>query len=113
MTVIYIATDRPGAGKTAAALGMASHLAGKGKRVAYLKLFSGNPANDPDVAFAAQILPDSGGASKSGFPLPISDLASNPDQTLDQAKGSLNSIIASHDYVVAEGPSLIDPAGDM
>jgi BioD-like phosphotransacetylase family protein len=112
MTLIYIATDRPGAGKTATALGLAAHLAGRGKRVGYAKLFSGNPQSDPDVAFAVQLL-NHPALAKSGLPLPLSDLASNPNQTLNQVKASLNSFAAGHDVVVAEGPSLVGPAGDM
>jgi BioD-like phosphotransacetylase family protein len=114
MSLIYIATDRPGAGKTAAALGLASHLAARGQRVGYAKLFSSNPQGDPDVAFASQLLSNSGGGvAKAGLPMPLGDLVSDTAQTLNQAKVALGSFLPQHDVVVAEGPSLVGPDGDM
>ncbi|MBM3926122.1 MAG: phosphotransacetylase family protein [SAR202 cluster bacterium] len=112
MTFIYIATDRPGAGKTAAALGLAAHLLSQGKRAAYAKLFSGNPAGDPDVAFAAQRFPGAA-IAQPDFPFPLSDLASNSAQALNKVKTSLTPHMSRYEAVVVEGPSLVGPAGDM
>ena len=58
MAVLYIASNRPAAGKTALAGALATRLPaygrpwpGTGKGVGYFKPFSASPQDDPDVAF--------------------------------------------------------------
>ena len=51
MSILYITSDRPGAGKTALAGALATELSRAGKVVGYLKPFSDSPQSDPDVAF--------------------------------------------------------------
>jgi len=88
MTGLYIASDRPGAGRTAVACALAAAAAGEGARVAYLK--PGAPPADPDVEFVERVV--------------LKEVASARGVPLEEAKAAYEEMASRADLVLVEGP---------
>ena len=115
MAALYIASDRPGAGKTALASSLASRLSKDGKGVGYFKPFSNSPQEDPDVAFIGRhvLVGDDETALTEPLPLPKVKEAGPtiPKTTATKLKRSLNSLAKANEVVLVEGPSLLGHEG--
>ena len=109
MAIVYIASDKPGAGKTALASALAARLSAAGKRVGYFKPFSATPDDDADTAFVySNVLPP---ADKSAWPATSKAPDSLDDQVLQegtsqQLSQSIEAVLANTDVVFMEGVSL-------
>lgn len=88
MTGLYIASDRPGAGRTALASALAANLALDGVRVAYLK--PGASPSDADVEFLARVV------------LKESDMARGVP--LEEVVAAYEALASDCDVVLVEGP---------
>ncbi len=101
MSILYVTSDRDGAGKTALATALLSKLREEGKSVGYAKLFSRDPASDGDVAFARGLL--GGGAAEGPAPQEMSALSGG-----GAAEGVTSAVAtwaSGLDGAVVEGPS--------
>ena len=107
MTILLIASDRSGVGKTALAAAMVSEVLDGGGKAAYFKLFPTRA--DPDVSYlnehvlgGEEALPSaqSPGSSFSG------------DMVLEDTLGLAQQLSAGGHVVVLEGPALIPDEGD-
>ncbi len=63
MNVLYVASDRPGAGKTVTAMALVSALQQRGLKVGYFKPFCVDPHSDADVDFATAMAEERGGST--------------------------------------------------
>ncbi|MDP3063526.1 MAG: DRTGG domain-containing protein [Chloroflexota bacterium] len=88
MAGLYVASDRPGAGRTALASALAAYLALDGVRVAYLK--PGASPSDADVEFIARVV------------LKESDVARGVP--LEEAKAAYDGLATKADIVLVESP---------
>ena len=102
MNVIYVASDRPGAGKTATALALTSALRQRGMKTGYFKPFCANPHNDADVNFAKSM----GDDVLDPVPLRVTEINHpTPAVVVEQAQ-AIASAAKDWDALVVEGPSL-------
>ena len=111
MAVLFITSDRPGAGKTALASAMAARWSAAGKGVGYFKPLSANPQDDADVSFVARDVLSNGDAPP---PLSMPEDTAAP-LTEDFSKGLKESVDAlgnSKDVVLVEGPGLYSLGGE-
>ena len=103
MKVLYITSDRPGAGKTALAASVATHLVRLHKNVGYLKPFSENAAEDADTAFIySQVL-----GSPVSEMVPVYPSEMSFDEVKERLTGAIKSLSGQKDVVLVEGPSLM------
>ena len=101
MSVLLIASDSPGAGKTATALALANLAAKSGKKAAAVKPLASGP-DDPDCKTYPKLGhagPVDGGDSENASP-DISDLSS-----------TLADVAADSDVTFVELPNSVDPSG--
>ena len=116
MTVLYITSDRPAAGKTALAAALAAQLSLEGRSVGYIKPFSSAPQEDADVAFInGDILSrEDGQLPPVPSPMPESALEGQPlpESTVGEVRRSVERLAATKELVLVEGPSLLFPEGD-
>ena len=101
MSVLYVASDRPGAGKTALCVTLASKLRDQGKKTAVFKPVAslaegGSADSDPEVYL--QLLGQ--GAEGWPFALPPEGLT---DPLLDQIKAAFDVVSTGSDAVLVEG----------
>ena len=89
MSVLLIASDSPGAGKTATTLALANLAAKSGKKALAVKPFASGP-DDPDRETYAKL----------GHTGPVSDLSS-----------TLSDVAADSDVTFVELPNSVDPSG--
>ncbi len=104
MSILYITSDRPGAGKTALAGALAAEMSRAGKAVGYFKPFSTTPQDDPDVAFMLRRLSagDGDGSVPAPHPMPETQDAL-PDAVAGELKASLERASEGKDLVLVEG----------
>ena len=111
MAVLFITSDRPGAGKTALASSLAARWSQAGKRVGYFKPLSANPLDDADVSFMARdVLSDHGG--ESPIAMPEDTEAALPQDISQGLKQSLDALERDRDVVLVEGPALVSREGE-
>ena len=102
LAILFVLSDRKGAGKTCLVMAMLSLLAQRGKSGAYFKPFSATPEADPDLAAVSAGFPD------LEIPAPVSLPASlNPELT-HQIGERVTALQSSCDLVLVEGPDLED-----
>lgn len=103
MTTLYVASDRPRAGRTALCATLARHLRQDGRQVAAFKPFH-SPANDGDTDPDATILASAAGAAVPGAAWPI---AVSQDATPDvgRAMSAYGEASAGADVTIVEGLS--------
>ncbi len=114
MNVLYITSQRPGAGKSAAAMAILSALAERGRRVGYFKPFANGPGPDGDVDFARQVAAW-GEAGLVVEPLSPRPDASSPSAVARAVEGVKVAVAAAPrcDVLILEGPSLRDDESDL
>ena len=102
LAILFVLSDRKGAGKTCLVMALLSLLVQQGKSGAYYKPFSATPEADPDVAAVSAGCPD------LEIPAPVSLPASlNPD--LGRQIGvRVTALQTTCDLVFVEGPDLED-----
>ena len=107
--VLYITSDRPGAGKTALAASVATFLGRLNKNVGYLKPFSENAAEDADTAFMyGQVL-----GSPDSEMVPVYPLETKFDEVKERLTEAIKSLSGQKDVVLVEGPSLMASESDV
>ena len=111
MTVLQVVANQAGAGKTCFIAGLLRHLAPSGRTAGYWKLFSANPASDPDVAFLATLLSEAAPENTSPphvpAPLPYPAAAALSDQETQAVRDSVQAIASAADHVLLESPDLL------
>ena len=111
LAVLFITSDRPGAGKTALASSLAARWSQAGKRVGYFKPLSLNPRDDADVSFVTRdVLSD--GAVESPIAMPEDVRAALPKDISRGLKQSLDALERDRDVVLVEGPGLLSLEGE-
>ena len=106
MSVLLIASDSPGAGKTATTLALTSLAAKSGKKVSAVKPFASGP-DDPDSESYAKLGrtgPVDGSESQTGMP----DITTRDITTLSS---TLASVTSDSDVTFVELPNSVDPSG--
>ena len=96
MSILYVVSDRPGAGKTAVCMGLTSLLRAQSKSVTVVKPVA-DDENDIDAAMYADLL----GADTSGWPVAIAENVSGGN--LDEVSAIINGLAADSDIVIVEG----------
>ena len=96
MSILYVVSDRPGAGKTALCMGLARLLRARSKSVAAVKPVA-DDEDDIDAAMYADLL----GAQTGGWPVAIAENVSGDN--LDEVSAVISSLAAEHDVVIVEG----------
>jgi BioD-like phosphotransacetylase family protein len=96
MSILYVVSDRPGAGKTAVCMALTKLLRAQSKTVAAVKPVA-DDENDIDAALYADLL----GAHTSGWPIAIAKNISGSD--LDEVNALIGSLAANNDIVIVEG----------
>ncbi len=105
MTVLYVASDQPGAGKTALCVTLAHRLARQGKKVAVFKPIAGaGDGADPDAAIYQALL----GQPGQDWPFASSGASLSPD-LLKRVTGALKKTAKGKDSVLVEGSSALSP----
>ena len=118
MATLNIVSTRPGAGKTCLAGALARREAGRGRKVAYFKPLSADPAADPDLAFMAGLLESLGSPQDSvppPFPQPIDThqppIALSETRTAEVAN-TVKAMEAAFDTVLVEWDAPALPEGN-
>ena len=103
MTVMYVASDRPGAGKTAVCAAIATELAGRGKRVAVTKAAGegSHQDGDPDVGIYERLLTEP--AAVESLPLPDRDLT---PKAIKESKSAVQKTLRRRDILLIEGAAI-------
>ena len=91
MSILYVVSDRPGAGKTAICMALAKLLRAQSKSVVAVKPVA-DGENDPDAGIYAQML----GADTNG--LPVADASA-----VDEISDVVRSLSEDNDIVILEG----------
>ena len=103
MTTLYVASDRPRAGKTAVSATLARHLRQDGRKVAAFKPFH-SPANDGDTDSDAAILAAAAGAAAPGTAWPIT-VGQDAEPDVARAMTAFSEATAGADVTIVEGLS--------
>lgn len=107
MKVLYVASDRPGAGKTVTAMALVAALRQRGVKVGYFKPFCTDPHCDADVDFATGVA-----EGRSGFrvlkpvDLRLEALAHPTPAVVVERVEARMAEAAGRDVLVVEGASL-------
>ncbi len=107
MTVLYVVSDREGAGKTALCATLASKLAGMEKKVALLKPVAASgldTGDDPDAASYAELL----GLSTDGWPFGKGE-GPLGDDIEGRTKAEVDRMSSVADIVIVEGSTALSP----
>ena len=102
MAILFVLSDKKGAGKTCLVMALLSLLRRQEKRGVYYKPFSAAPEADPDVAAVAAGFPD------LQIPPPVPLPAALTPELGRQLSGIVTALQASSDLVLVEGPDLED-----
>ena len=117
MATLNIVSTRPGAGKTCLAGALAQREAARGRKVAYYKPLSADPASDPDLAFMAGMLESLGSpqdAVPPPFPQPIDPrqlLTRLSETRAGEVAGAVMAMEAAFDMVLVEWDAPAAPEG--
>ena len=98
MSILYVVSDRPGAGKTALCMGLAKLLRSQSKSVAAIKPISDGDG-DTDAAMYAALL----GADTKGWPIAAAEDVSSAN--LDDVSALIKELDSENDIVIVEGSS--------
>ena len=102
MKVLYVASDRPGAGKTVTAMALVLALRNMGMQAGYFKPFCVDPHSDADVDFAKAM----GGKVIEPVALRVSEISHpTPAVVVEQALAAMAET-EDCDVLVVEGASL-------
>ncbi len=108
MSVIYVTSDQPGAGKTALCSTLARRLASEGRTVAAIKPIAG-PASgddaDPDPGIYEHLLGNRHGGEPAVVPSSGLD-----DDTVSAAAEAVGQLAADNDIVIVEGADGLSPS---
>lgn len=96
MSILYVVSDRPGAGKTAVCMALTKLLRAQSKSVAAIKPVA-DSEDDMDAAMYAELL----GADTQGWPVEVADRVSGGN--LDEVSALINGLAADNDIVIVEG----------
>lgn len=96
MSILYVVSDRPGAGKTAVCMALAKLLRAQSKSVVAIKPIT-DSENDPDTAMYADLL----GTDTKGMPVEVADRVSSGN--FDEVSALINSLAADNEIVIVEG----------
>ena len=96
MSILYVVSDRPGAGKTAVCMALTKLLRAQSKSVAAIKPVA-DSEDDMDAAMYAELL----GADTQGWPVEVADRVSGGN--LDEVSTLINGLAADNDIVIVEG----------
>jgi len=107
LTILLIASDRSGVGKTALAAAVVSEVLDGGGKAAYFKLFPTRP--DHDVVYMNDHLLGAEGTSVGSRP---SEGGSSGDMGLDDILALALELSGAGKVVVLEGPALVPAEGD-
>ena len=102
MAILFVLSDKKGAGKTSLVMALLSLLRQQEKRGVYYKPFSAAPEADPDVAAVAAGFPD------LEIPPPVPLPAALTPELSRQLSGIVTALQASCDLVLVEVPDLED-----
>ena len=100
MSILYVVSDRPGAGKTALSMGLARLLRARDKSVAVIKPFA-DGEDDTDAAQYADLL----GANTQGWPIAA---AADAADAMSGATSAISALSAENDIVLVEGANGVD-----
>ena len=101
MSVLLIASDRPGAGKTATTLALANLAAKSGKKAVAVKPFASAPDDTDRETYA-----------KLGHTGPVEvDDSATASQDITDLASTLTDIVADSDVTFVELPNSVDPSG--
>lgn len=104
MAVLYIAGNRPGAGKTSVAAALAARLTGAGRRPALVRALraDGASAPDPDAALFQRVVP--GAPHAEAHPIAVTrDALSADPSLLDRVRERVAAASAGREPTVVEG----------
>ena len=107
MTVLYVASDREGAGKTALCAAVARGLEQRGRRVAVFKPVVGaetGSESDPDSSIYHRLL----GQQPAGWPLDLPDGGLTPG-LMEDIESAFNRVADGTDVVLVEGSCALSP----
>lgn len=96
MSILYVVSDRPGAGKTAVCMALTKLLRAQSKSVAAIKPVA-DSEDDMDAAMYAELL----GADTQGWPVEVADRVRGGN--LDEVSALINGLAADNDIVIVEG----------
>ena len=96
MSILYVVSDRPGAGKTALCMGLTRLLRSQSKSVAAIKPVA-DSEDDLDAARYSDLL----GLDTKGWPVEVAEKVSGGN--LDEVTNLINSLAADNDIVIVEG----------
>ena len=95
MSILYIVSDQPGAGKTALCMGLARLLRAQSKSVVAIKPIS-DGEDDIDAAMYAELL----GSDTKGWPIAVAEDVSGGN--LDEVSALINDLASENDVVIVE-----------
>ncbi len=96
MSILYVVSDRPGAGKTALCMGLVRTLRARSKSVAAIKPIS-DGEDDIDAAMYAELL----GSNTRDWPVANAEDVSGGN--LDEVSALINGLASENDIVIVEG----------
>ena len=101
MSILYVVSDRPGAGKTALCMGLTRLLRAQSKSVAAIKpIIDGE--GDADAAMYAELL----GSDAKGLPAKVAESIS--DGNLDEVSALISRLDSENDIVIVEGANELE-----
>lgn len=95
MSILYVVSDQPGAGKTALCMGLARLLRAQSKSVVAIKPIS-DGEDDIDAAMYAELL----GSDTKGWPIAVAEDVSGGN--LDEVSALINDLASENDVVIVE-----------
>ena len=95
MSILYVVSDQPGAGKTALCMGLARLLRAQSKSVVAIKPIS-DGEDDMDAAMYAELL----GSDTKGWPIAVAEDVSGGN--LDEVSALINDLASENDVVIVE-----------
>ena len=98
MSILYVVSDRPGAGKTAVCMALTKLLRAQSKSVAVIKPVA-DDADDTDAEMYASLL----GENTNGWPVAIAEDVRGGN--LEEVSALIGSLSSENDIVIVEGSS--------
>lgn len=105
MSVLYVASNQPGAGKTALCSALALVLRRQGQKVAVFKPFTDGDLDDDAATYRALLDQES-----DGWPLQAPSGGGLSAESIAEASSALSAVGAQADHVIVEGSSAISAA---